>query len=49
MIPCGEGKSKFFVSVGGTVVKHDFSGIFQPGNFRRKLLSQRLSGSQGNG
>ena len=51
MIPCGEGKSKFFVSVGGAVVKPDFAGVFQPGNFRRKLLSQGLPGShiQGNG
>ncbi|WP_294534994.1 hypothetical protein, partial [uncultured Pseudoflavonifractor sp.] len=45
------GKSKFFVSVGGAVVKPDFAGAFQPGNFRRKLLLQRLPGSrfQGNG
>ena len=51
MIPCGEGKSKFFVSVGGAVVKPDFAGVFQPGNLRRKLLSQRFPGSrsQGNG
>ena len=44
MIPCGEGKSKFFVSVGGTVVKPDFAGVFQPENFRRKLLPQGLPG-----
>ena len=44
MIPCGEEKSKFFVSVGGAVVKPDFAGIFQPGNFRHKLLSQGLPG-----
>ena len=44
MIPCGEGKSKFFVSVGGAVVKPDFARVFQLGNFRRKLLSQRLPG-----
>ena len=51
MIPCGEEKSKFFVSVGGAVVKPDFAGIFQPGNFRHKLLSQGLPGFrfQGNG
>ena len=51
MIPREEEKSKFFVSVGSAVVKPDFAGIFQPGNFRRKLLSQRLPGScfQGNG
>ena len=51
MIPCGEGKSKFFVSVGGAVVRPNFAGVFQPGNFRRKLLSQGLPGSrfQGNG
>ena len=51
MIPCGEGKSKFYVSVGSAVVTPDFAGVFQPGNFRRKLLSQRLSGSRfwGNG
>ena len=42
MIPCGERKSKFFVSVGGAVVKPDFAGFFQPGNFRHKLLSQGL-------
>ena len=45
MIPCGEGKSKFYVSVGSAVVTPDFAGVFQPGNFRRKLLSQRLPGS----
>ena len=44
MIPCGERKSKFFVSVGGAVVKPDFAGFFQPGNFRHKLLSQGLPG-----
>ena len=51
MIPCGEGKSKFFVSVGGAVVKPDFAGVFQAENFSRKLLSQGLPGSrfQGNG
>ena len=51
MIPCGEGKSKFFVSVGGAVVKPKIAGVFQAGNFRRRLLSQRLPGSrfQGNG
>ena len=51
MIPCREGKSKFFVSVGGAVVKPDFAGVFQLRNFRRKLLSQGLPGShiQGNG
>ena len=42
MIPCGEEKSKFFVSVGGAVVKPGFAGVFHPGNFRRKLLSQGL-------
>ena len=31
MIPCGERKSKFFVSVGGAVVKPDFAGIFNRG------------------
>ena len=51
MIPCGERKSKFFVSVGGAVVKPKIAGVFQAGNFRRRLLSQRLPGSrfQGNG
>ena len=51
MIPCREGKSKFFVSVGGAVVKPDFAEVFQPGNFRRKLLSQGLPGFRfwGNG
>ena len=51
MIPCGEGKSKFFVSVGGAVVKPDFSEVFQPGNFHRNLLSQGLPGFRfwGNG
>ena len=51
MIPCREGKSKFFVSVGGAVVKPDFSEVFQPGNFHRNLLSQGLPGVrfQGNG
>lgn len=44
MIPCGEEKSKFFVSVGAAVVKPDFARVFQLGNFRRKLLSQRLPG-----
>ena len=43
-IPCGEEKSKFFVSVGAAVVKPDFARVFQLGNFRRKLLSQRLPG-----
>ena len=42
MIPCEERKSKFFVSVGGAVVTPNFAGVFQPGNFRRKLLSQGL-------
>ncbi|ERK59771.1 hypothetical protein HMPREF1545_02220, partial [Oscillibacter sp. KLE 1728] len=44
-------KSKFFVSVGSAVVKPDFAGIFQPENFRRKLLSQGLPDSRfwGNG
>ena len=46
MIPCGEGKSKFFVSVGSAVVKPDYVGVFQPGNFRRKPLSQGLPGSR---
>ena len=36
MIPCGERKSKFFVSVGGAVVKPKIAGVFQAGNFRRK-------------
>lgn len=51
MIPCREGKSKFFVSVGGAVVKPDFSEVFQPGNFHRNLLSQGLPGFRfwGNG
>ena len=51
MIPREEGKSKFPVSVGGAVVKPGFAGVFHPGNFRRKLLSQGLPGSrfQGNG
>ena len=51
MIPCGEGKSKFFVSVGGAVVKPDFTEVFQPGDFRYGLLSQGLPGFhfQGNG
>ena len=51
MIPCGERKSKFFVSVGGAVVKPKIAGVFQAGNFRRRLLYQRLPGSrfQGNG
>ena len=31
MIPCEERKSKFFVSVGGAVVKPDFAGIFNRG------------------
>ena len=46
MIPCGEGKSKFFVSVGGAVVTPDFARVFQPGNFRRKLLAQGLPESR---
>ena len=29
MIPCREGKSKFFVSVGGAVVTPNFAGVFQ--------------------
>ena len=51
MIPCEEGKSKFFVSVGNAVVKPNFARIFQPGNFHRKLLSQGLPGFRfwGNG
>ena len=51
MIPREEGKSKFLVSVGGAVVKPKIAGVFQAGNFRRRLLSQRLPGSrfQGNG
>ena len=51
MIPREEGKSKFPVSVGGAVVKPGFAGVFHPGNFRRKLLSQGLPGVrfQGNG
>ena len=51
MIPREEGKSKFLVSVGGAVVKPDFSEVFQPGNFHRNLLSQGLPGVrfQGNG
>ena len=51
MIPREEEKSKFFVSVGGAVVKPKIAGVFQAGNFRRRLLSQRLPGSrfQGNG
>ena len=51
MIPCREGKSKFFVSVGGAVVKPDFSEVFQPGTFHRNLLSQGLPGFRfwGNG
>ena len=44
MIPCREGKSKFFVSVGNAVVKPDFAGGFLPGDFRRRLLSQGLPG-----
>ena len=46
MIPCGERKSKFFVSVGNAVVKPDFAGVFQAENFSRKLLSQGLPGSR---
>ena len=32
------------MSVGGAVVKPDFSEVFQPGNFHRNLLSQGLPG-----
>ena len=35
-------KNKFFVSVGSAVVKPDFAKIFQPGNFRHKLPTQKL-------
>ena len=31
MIPCEEGKSKFFVSVGSAVVKPDFRKFFNRG------------------
>ena len=40
MIPYKDRKSKFFVSVGVAVVKPDFTGVSQLGNFRRKLLLQ---------
>ena len=51
MIPCREGKSKFFVSVGGAVVTPNFAGVFQLTDFHRKLLSQGLPGFRfwGNG
>ena len=51
MIPCGERKSKFFVSVGGAVVTPNFAGVFQLTDFHRKLLSQGLPGFRfwGNG
>ena len=44
MIPCGEGKSKFFVSVGSAVVKAGFAGGSSGGGFPPQATVPRTSG-----
>lgn len=44
MIPCGEGKSKFFVSVGSAVVKPGFAGGSSGGGFPPQATVPRTSG-----
>ena len=43
MIPCGEGKSKFFVSVGSAVVKPGFAGGSSGGGFPPQATVPRTS------
>ena len=43
MIPCGEGKSKFFVSVGSAVVKAGFAGGSSGGGFPPQATVPRTS------
>ena len=45
MIPCGEEKSKFFVSVGAAVVKPDFARVFSTGEFPPQVTVPKASGS----
>ena len=43
MIPCGERKSKSFVSVGNAVVKPDFAGFSGPANFFKIFCKKVLT------